>query len=126
MPPCAHRNKEGLAKGGLVFQQFLDQLGLVFEMGEVLLAQLLALAVELVGQALQKEHPEDEFLELRSVHLAAQDIRGFEEEGFELGEGDLFSGQDGVLNMIMFVRSIYSRAVSSGPWDIIIKVRKMN
>jgi hypothetical protein len=84
------RDEEGLAVGGLVFQQLLDQqLGLIFQMGEVFPAQLLALAVELVGQALEEEHAEDEFLELRGVHLAAQDVGGLEEEGFELGEGDL-------------------------------------
>jgi len=44
--------------------------------------QLLALAVKLVGESLQKEHAEDEFLELRGVHLAAQYVRGFEEKGF--------------------------------------------
>ena len=53
---------------------------------------MLALAVEFVGQALQEEHAEDEFLELGGVHLAAQDVGGLEEEAFELGEGDLFVG----------------------------------
>jgi hypothetical protein len=48
----------------------------------------LALEVELVGQALQEQHAEDEFLELRGIHLAAQDVGGLEQEGFELGEGD--------------------------------------
>ena len=61
-------------------------------MGIVLLAELLALAVELVGEPLQEQHSEDEFLELGGVHLAAQDVGGLEEEGFELGEGDLLLG----------------------------------
>ena len=41
-------------------------------------------AVELVGQALEEQQAEDEFLELGRIHLAAQDVRGLEEEGFEL------------------------------------------
>ena len=59
-------------------------------MGEVLLAELLALAVELVGEALEEQHAEDEFLELGGVHLAAQDVGGLEKKAFELGEGDFF------------------------------------
>ena len=66
-------------------------------MCEIFLAELLALAVKLVGEALEEEHAEDEFLELRGVHLAPQDIGGFEKEGFELGEGDFFSGQNSFL-----------------------------
>jgi len=42
-------------------------------------------STSLVGEPLQEEHPEDEFLELRSIHFAAQDVCGLEEEGFELG-----------------------------------------
>ena len=92
MPAGADRNEEGLAVGGLVFQQLLDKVGLIFKMGKVFLAQLLALAVELVGEALEEEHAEDEFLELRGIHLAAQNIGGLEEKRFELGKGDFFSG----------------------------------
>ena len=80
MPAGAHRNEKRLAIGGLVFQQFLNQLGLVFQMGEILLAQLLALAVELVREALQKQHPEDEFFEFRGIHLTTQDVCGFEQK----------------------------------------------
>ena len=93
MPAGAHGNKEGLAVGGLVLQQFLDEIRLILQMGEIFLAQLLALAVELIGEALEEEHAEDEFLELRGIHLAAKNIGGFKEKGFELGEGDFFSGQ---------------------------------
>ena len=93
MPAGAHGNKEGLAVGGLVFQQFLDEIRLILQMGKVFLAQLLALAVELIGQALEEQHAEDEFLELRGIHLAAQNVGGLKEKGFELGEGDFFSGQ---------------------------------
>ena len=52
--------------------------------------ELLALAIELIRQALEEEHPKDEFLELRRIHLAAQDVGGLEEEGFKLTEGDFF------------------------------------
>ena len=78
MPAGTDRNEEGLAVGGLVFQQLRDETGLVLQMGEISLAQLLALAVEFVGEALEEKHPEDEFLEFRGVHLAPQDIGGFE------------------------------------------------
>ena len=43
-------------------------------MGKVFFRRLLPLAVEFVRKALEKEHPENEFLELRGVHLAAQNI----------------------------------------------------
>ncbi len=43
-----------------------------------------SLAVELVEEPFQEEHPEDELFELRGIHLAAQDVCGLEEEGFEL------------------------------------------
>jgi hypothetical protein len=43
--------------------------------------------VEHVGAALEEQHPEDVFLELRSVHLAAQDVGGFEEVAFQLWQG---------------------------------------
>ena len=48
----------------------------------------LALAVELVGKALEEEQAEDEFLELRGIHLATQNVGGFEQEAFELGKRD--------------------------------------
>ena len=37
---------------------------------------------ELVGAALEEQHAEDVFLELGGVHLAAQDVGGFEEVAF--------------------------------------------
>jgi hypothetical protein len=40
---------------------------------------LLAALVEDVGAALEEQHPEDVFLELGGVHLAAQDVGSFEE-----------------------------------------------
>ena len=55
-----------------------------------------ALQLELVGKALEEEHPEDKFLELRGIHLAAQDVGGFEKKGFELGKGDFVAGHVGV------------------------------
>ena len=92
VPAGADGYEEGFDRRSLVFQQFRQQFGLVLEVGKVLLAELLALAVELVGEPLQEQHSEDEFLELGGVHLAAQDVGGLEEEGFELGEGDLLLG----------------------------------
>lgn len=65
-------------------------------MREVLLPQLFALAIKLIGNAFQKEHTEDELLEFRGVHLTAQDVSGLEEEGFELGESDLIGFQWGL------------------------------
>ena len=38
--------------------------------------------VEHVRAAFEKQHPEDVFLELRGVHLAAQDVRGLEKVSF--------------------------------------------
>ena len=55
-----------------------------------LLLKLLALAIELIRQALEKEHPKDKFLKCRRIHLAAQDVGGFEEESFKLTKGDFF------------------------------------
>jgi hypothetical protein len=54
--------------------------------------KLFTFEVKFVGQPLEKEHPEDEFLELGGVHFPAKDIGGFEKEAFELGEGDFISG----------------------------------
>ena len=51
---------------------------------KVFIAELLAFAVELVGEPLQKQHAEDELLELRGVHLATQDIGSLQEEGLKL------------------------------------------
>ena len=38
-----------------------------------------------------------------SVHLAAQNVGGLEEEVFELGEGDFFSAQNFPLGLDMFL-----------------------
>ena len=50
----------------------------------ILPAKDLPLAVKLIGQALQKEHAEDKFLEFGRIHLAAKDVRGLEEKAFQL------------------------------------------
>ncbi len=89
MPAGADRHEEGLAVGGLVFEQIGQQLRV--QVGEVL-PDGGAFQLELIGQALEEEHAEDEFLELRGIHLAAQDVGRLEKEGFELGEGDFFAG----------------------------------
>lgn len=54
------------------------------------LAQIGTLAVEFVGQALDKQHAENEFLELARVHFAAQDVGGLEQKTLKLREGDFF------------------------------------
>gem|GEM_PF-7066045 len=94
MPAGAHGDEKGRAVRGLVFKQFFDEFKLVFQVGEVSVAQLFSLAVEFIAEALEEEHSEDEFLELRGIHLAPQDVGGLEEKRFELGEGDFFSGQE--------------------------------
>ena len=89
MPAGSEGDKERLAVGGLVFEQLSNEVRLVSEVCEGSLAELLAFAVELIRQPLQEQHAEYEFLELRGIHLAAQDIGSLQEEGFELGESDL-------------------------------------
>ncbi len=56
----------------------------------VFLFELLPLAVKFVRHPLDKEHAEDIFLEFGGIHLASQDIRGFEQEVFKLFKGDFF------------------------------------
>ena len=77
MPAGAHGHKESIAVGGLVFEELAEKLGLAGKVC-VILPDGLALAVELVGEALQEEHAEDEFLELGGIHLSAQDVGGLE------------------------------------------------
>ena len=88
VPTGSDGDKEGLSVGSLILKQFGDKIRLVLEVREGSIAKLLAFAVELVGEPLQEQHAEDELLELRGVHLAAQDICGLEEKRLELGEGD--------------------------------------
>ena len=90
VPAGANGHEERLAVGGLVFQKLRNQFWLVLEVGEVLLSELIPFAVELIREPLEEEHPEDEFLELGRIHLAAQNIRSLEQEGLKLSEGDLF------------------------------------
>ncbi len=89
VPAGARRHEEGVPVGGLVIEQLVQQRGLVLQVGIGGGAQDGPLAVELVRQALDEQHAEDEFLELAGVHLAAQDVGGLEEEALQLGEGDL-------------------------------------
>ncbi len=92
MPAGADGHEEGLAVGGLVFEEFGEQFRLIGEVG-VILPDGRAFAVEFIGQALEEKHAEDELLELGGVHLPAQDVGGLEEEGLELGESDFFGFQ---------------------------------
>lgn len=60
--------------------------------GEVLRVDGVVLLLEDVGASLQEKHPEDELLELRGVHLAAEDIRDGEEMAFKLRKGQACHG----------------------------------
>ena len=71
-----------------VGQLLLDQLGLQ-PLGFILGPKRLAILLELVVQPLQEQHAEDEFLVLRGVHVAPQDVARLEELRFELGQREL-------------------------------------
>jgi len=62
----------------------------------------LELAIKLIRQTLEEQHSEDELLELRGIHLAAQDVSGLQKKRFKLGYCDFFSGQDGFLWPLQF------------------------
>ena len=64
VPAGSDGDKEGFAVGCLVFEQLGDEIRLVFEVCEGLLAELFAFAVELVGHPLQEQHAKDELLKL--------------------------------------------------------------
>ena len=51
-------------------------------------ADLLLALLEDIRAALQEEHAEDVFLELRGVHAPAQDVGGLEEVPLQLVEGE--------------------------------------
>jgi hypothetical protein len=53
-------------------------------------AQYPSLAIKFIGQALEKEHAEDEFFEFGGVHLATKDVRSFEKKALQLRESDFF------------------------------------
>ena len=93
MPTSTDRDEESLAVGCLVFEQLFLESG-VGDVGEVLLAEMLALAVKLVRQTLDEEQAKDKFLELRGIHLAAKNVSGLEKEAFKLGERDFFAGHE--------------------------------
>jgi len=52
-------------------------------------ADLLLLTVELVRQPFEEQHPEDEFLELRGIHIPAQDVARLEQPCFQPSEREL-------------------------------------
>ncbi len=83
MPSRPFGNEECLSVGIFILQQLRQELRVV-DVAETFGAETAPLGVELIGEALDEEHPEDELLELRGVHFASQDVRGFEEKGFEL------------------------------------------
>src|SRR5439155_19971002 len=57
--------------------QFVQQVSPARELGDEEAGVIFwVLGFEDIGTALQEEHPEDEILELRGVHLAAQDVSG--------------------------------------------------
>ncbi|MFC5440023.1 hypothetical protein [Rhodanobacter ginsenosidimutans] len=66
-------------------------------MGKVPHAQACPLGIELVGQALDEEQAEDEFLEFGGIHLATQDIGRAHQERFELRQANFWVFQQVVL-----------------------------
>ena len=77
VPASSDGDEEGFSIGCLVLLQFGDKIRFIFKVRECLIAELLAFVVELVGKPLQDQHAKDE---LRSVHLAAQDVGGLKKE----------------------------------------------
>ncbi|MCY1460806.1 hypothetical protein D9M71_783950 [compost metagenome] len=59
-------------------------LGPAFASAHLLSHDLLVALLEYVGAALEKQHAEDVFLELRGIHLAAQNVGGLEQVAFQL------------------------------------------
>ena len=86
VPPGLVRHEEVVLVR--VGQLLLDQLGL-HPPGFIFSPKRLAILLELVIQPLQEEHAEDEFLELRGVHVAPEDVAGREELRFELRQREL-------------------------------------
>ena len=109
MPARPVGDEEGFAVGGLVLNQFRQQVRLVLEVRKVPFTKLLALAVEFIRQPFQKQQTEDELLKLRSIHLPAQDVGGFEQGGFELREGDFFGGHVGAQATLTLTSGCFSR-----------------
>lgn len=60
----------------------LDQVGLQL-FGGVLSPQTFPVFLKLVVESLQKQHPEDVFLELRGIHVASQDVARFKQLSFQ-------------------------------------------
>src|SRR5690606_30266105 len=61
--------------------------GLGLARGQLELDDFLASLLEHVGAAFEEEHSEDVLLEFGGIHLSAQDVGGFEEVAFKLGQG---------------------------------------
>jgi len=84
--PLRHEEQllvEGLAVGSL--EGFLLAAAPLDLLGDDLIPPLL----EHIRAALQEQHPKDVFLELRGIHLAAQDVGRTEQVALQLGEGEL-------------------------------------
>ena len=58
-----------------------------------LLMDSLPLAIGPVGGPPDEQHSKDELIELGHVHLTAQNVRGLQQEAFELCESDSVSAQ---------------------------------
>ena len=71
MPAGTNRNKEGLSVGSFVLEQFFDEIGLIFQMREILFAKPFTLAIKLIRQTLKEKHTKNKFFKLRSIHLPA-------------------------------------------------------
>jgi hypothetical protein len=81
VPARVGRHVERLAVPALELGA-LTGFGLRFAGGKLGADDFLAPLVEHIGAALEEQHPEDVFLELRGVHFAAQDVGGLEEVAF--------------------------------------------
>jgi hypothetical protein len=83
---------------------------------EVLPDDLLPARLEDVRGALQEQHPEDVLLELRSIHLAAENVRSRIQVPFQLGKGEapiLERRPPSAPIFIVFARGSYFRSAVS-------------
>lgn len=86
LPARRGRHVEGLAVPAFQFGA-MCRLGRSLAGDNLLRDDLFAALVEHIGTALEEQHAEDVFLELRGVHLAAQDVGGLEQVAFQLRKG---------------------------------------
>ncbi len=64
-----------------------------------------------VIDAIQEEHTEDIFLVFGGVHVAAQDVAGFEKQAFQVGERELLFFHGGWIQVLLFTYGALMRNV---------------